>query len=875
MNPTSRDEIGGGRRASWPLAKSAPGRSEAIAPPALPSKDSLGLCPPPDRGCPALHLPKASTRTSRIASWTREIILVLPALAALSFLVGCSDEPTVNAAPVFQFAPESGVTPLDAAADPDGAHFLVDLGLIPQSGSKHILPFLNQGRGSLEIAIQTGSRFVSASAPKQIASGAAGSIDLRIAGAPAGELSALITLTTNEPATLRLRVVAEVGGSAISCDAAALDFGDVFLGEATQRRVECINSLGAPIQVGARIEPADAAFVAAVEGAASLLRVDAGATFAVLVDFQPETLGHHTGNLDLVDGGGQRLLRAAAMGSAIAGPLIVRATGCIDFGLVHPGSSRRASLLIQNVDDAPHRLTTFALDHTDFSVGVAAPLPLAPGAGLELPIDFLAAASGQARAALVIETDGPGRPLEACLQASVGGPRLRCEAAVDFPLTRVGEVRTQSLRCTNDGVEDPETPLQIRGVESSHPSFDAAIFELDGSPGPSDEGYAKGEGFRLELRFHPETEGDAVGTLTLASNSSDDLSSPLQLQLRGSAVDGPVCDLKSEVLKLQRPKVDLLWVLDNSGVGWLEYAFPALYPQIVSAAGQTDFQIGVTTSGLYSGGSCPGGAHGGENGRLFPVDGSSPRIITSSMSHADQQAAWAYNSQVGDCHWDEQFYEAARRALSPPLIDNADDPRTPQPNDGNLGFLRDDANLSIVFFGDERDHAFELGPDHWTPADYIHFFQSLKPSPRQSVKLHSLGGPRSNMTKRCAVEYNDDLLDGVDATGGVWLDLCEPGPYDSPTWLAAIETLSQGIFSESANRLLLGALPNDINGDGVVDANDIEMWVDGFKLYPITRTGGVAWTYDAATNSIRFGDLAVPPTGSQIIVHYLECEDDE
>ena len=76
-------------------------------------------------------------------------------------------------------------------------------------------------------------------------------------------------------------------------------------------------------------------------------------------------------------------------------------------------------------------------------------------------------------------------------------------------------------------------------------------------------------------------------------------------------------------------KVDVLFVIDNSGSMMEEQQslganFAAFIARRIAAG--VDYHIGVTTTGLEpsSGGwsQCPGGAEGGENGRLFPVDGS-------------------------------------------------------------------------------------------------------------------------------------------------------------------------------------------------------------------------------------------------------------
>ncbi len=75
---------------------------------------------------------------------------------------------------------------------------------------------------------------------------------------------------------------------------------------------------------------------------------------------------------------------------------------------------------------------------------------------------------------------------------------------------------------------------------------------------------------------------------------------------------------------------------------------------------------------------------------------------------------------MGLCHNLVQGLETTRQALSSPLVDSQDDPRTPQSNDGNLGLLRPAARLAVVVLADEDDHS-------GFPTDsYIQFLQSIK-----------------------------------------------------------------------------------------------------------------------------------------------------
>lgn len=332
----------------------------------------------------------------------------------------------------------------------------------------------------------------------------------------------------------------------------------------------------------------------------------------------------------------------------------------------------------------------------------------------------------------------------------------------------------------------------------------------------------------------------------------------------------PACWERSESFIASR-RTDVLWIIDNSASVPGEFLIASLWGDFVAAASGVDYQVGVTTTGLtVADNSCPGGVKGGENGRLFPVDGSSPRIITASMSAADQDAAWRFNSQVGYCHFEEQPYEAARRALSSPLIDHAEDPGTPEPNDGNLGLLRPAADLSIVFFTDEVDQSVRNG---MLPADYVAFFQSLKPGRPEAVKLHVIGGPPTWAPQSChSIGPADRLAFGVDATGGTFHDMCTP--FDD--WPAMFQALSRGVFDDVGSIFRLAEAPEDANGDGTIDEADLEIRVDGAVVDPVTPLGEIVWRYDPGLNAIRFEHSFRPAPGNSVSVDYrVPCASEE
>jgi hypothetical protein len=343
----------------------------------------------------------------------------------------------------------------------------------------------------------------------------------------------------------------------------------------------------------------------------------------------------------------------------------------------------------------------------------------------------------------------------------------------------------------------------------------------------------------IKVSYEPQSDGDDSAALRFDLGTG----SPYTVGL--VAKGERKTDQTDEFIQQSEAKVDVLFVVDNSGSMMDEQQnlgqnFSAFLTH--AAAAGVDYHISVTTTGLErsSGGwaVCPGGAEGGENGRFFPVDGSSPRIITPVTPSAE--AVFARNTQVGVCHWNEQGLEAMFRALSEPLVFNQDDPRTPLANDGNANFLRQDAKLAVIVVTDEED--FSPQPVSF----YETFLRGLKGGDASKVIFSAIAGPRDLNTCSKASSSGNRYIQLAEATGGVVESIC------TPNWAGSLEKLSESAFG--LNRTFsLSEKPSD--------PSRIVVKVDGVQV-----TSG--WTYDAGTNSVIFDSNSAPPPGASVEITY-------
>jgi hypothetical protein len=262
-------------------------------------------------------------------------------------------------------------------------------------------------------------------------------------------------------------------------------------------------------------------------------------------------------------------------------------------------------------------------------------------------------------------------------------------------------------------------------------------------------------------------------------------------------------------------------------------------PSFVAAARNkgVDLRMGVTTTGIEPvSNACPGGAQGGEAGRLFPADRSNPRILTLATPNAETELQ--QNANVGQCAFVEKGFEAMRRALSPPLIDSADDPRTSLPNDGNLGMMRDSAALAVVFISDEDDHS----PD--SVDTYVRFAQSLKgASQPQRATLFAIAP-----TGPCATAggTGNRYIEAAQRTGGEALSICA-GDY-----VPLLQSVANKAFNPQ-DRFPLSTSP---------DPTSIKVLING-----VEQSGG--WSYDPAGNAVQFSSIPAP--GARIEITYRKA----
>lgn len=670
------------------------------------------------------------------------------------------------------------------------------------------------------------------------------------------------------------------GGPKLVCSDDVIDFRMVAVGIPVSRRITCANEGHVP--PGETIDPLrldelmtdNPLFEPSIrnqDGSAGAKEdgYGIGEGFALEVRYAPEAEAFDHAEIWLSTNGGGHTVFASGTGRDLEPCEFTVAPPSLRFGVVDRGAALTLAFSIENHLGTACLLSDLHLkagSDPAFSVEPIESLELGPYQKLRVPVTFAPAAYQPRLIGTVqFQISNPDQPvIEVPLSGTADKPCFVVDPdPLDFGNALPG-CQTRERVLTISNVCSGTT--ELTRIEVSETADSEAFITLRKPLLPLVLRPNQYETFTMS--FQPQEIGVVSGAVELWSKEQ---SEPTLIRLDGNGTEED--EQTDHFVQTERPKVDILWVIDNSGsMDAYHDRIARNLPAFLSFTKQQriDFQIGVTTSGLTPiGRSCPGGADGGEDGRLFPIDGSFPRILTPDMTDEELEAAWANNVNVGTCHGDEYHFEAAKRALSPPLINSVKSPIHSSPwDDGNAGFLRPEAALSIIFVEDETEHSVEEFPGA-TVEGYVDFFRSLKgPKASTLLRLHGITGPRlSRPTPGCAL-HNDAIISAIEMTNGTWMDMCTP-PSNAEKWEAGLKKMSEGAFGYSTRFTLRGS-PADLNRDGKINENDIEVLVNGIERQPVHADAQV-WSFDPISNSIEFTPLYVPKPDSQISVTYLNA----
>lgn len=396
-------------------------------------------------------------------------------------------------------------------------------------------------------------------------------------------------------------------------------------------------------------------------------------------------------------------------------------------------------------------------------------------------------------------------------------------SSIAFGLVTLGcSSQTKTVTITNKG----DAPLLVGDIALTGCTPETTIVEMPGLP----HEVSAGTLFEVAVAYAPQDLGADSCMLSISAGGQ-----AASVALAGAGtLETHVTDVFDKVFD----GVDVLFVVDDSGsMSEDQQNLAENFGAFLDAASSwgVDFHLGVVTTDIED--ATKAGRLQGE-----------PPFVTSATASAFTKNVMVGTSGSGT----ECGLEAARLALSPPLTSDLGttcqaDAECAAPakcvagkcGGPNVGFLRPQAALHVVFVSDEEDYSPKAHPS------YVDFLLGLKGEGwGELVKAHAIVGTKA---LPCLADVAQRYIAVADATGGKVASICDPD------FAKALSDLSGGIFG-AQYKYHLSRFP---------EPTTIEVLVNGAKC-----TSG--WTFDAASQAVVFSPSSpcMPAPGDIVTISY-------
>lgn len=331
----------------------------------------------------------------------------------------------------------------------------------------------------------------------------------------------------------------------------------------------------------------------------------------------------------------------------------------------------------------------------------------------------------------------------------------------------------------------------------------------------------------------------ALVALTLASGCKNEQDFYGEPSVAGDGGPPPVINPIQEdrILQVNRPAIDVLFVIDNSGSMEEEQALLAEnFPQFLQyfLGSGLDYHIGVVSTDLVSG-LHAGKLQAARGYRYIDEDTVNPSDVFSDMVRMGASGHW---------------FERGRDAVYSAIELRGDDAE-------NIGFYRPEAGLEVVFVSDEDDVSEIL-----SPTEFLQWFENLKWSEDRTT-AHSIVAPSNIDSCEEAVGPGYDYLDLSANTGGQTFNIC------NENWAPMLDTLG---LAASALRLeyFLTQLPViDTLEVSVLTPDDVTIQFEECIAGEEVENEACEVIYNPARNSIVFLDYEPQPSAEVFITYNI------
>ncbi len=349
----------------------------------------------------------------------------------------------------------------------------------------------------------------------------------------------------------------------------------------------------------------------------------------------------------------------------------------------------------------------------------------------------------------------------------------------------------------------------------------------------------------FQARYVPIDVGNDSGAVSISAlQNGQSITYLVGLQGR-SDTTGVQVDTYTQDLQ---PKADILLVVDDScSMQDKQNALAANFSSFIqyAVAANVDYQIGVTTTTEQQmecgipGIGCVNNNSKGWGGRLVKDATSTLKYVKPTTPAVSGVFSRLVN--VGtDGSGGETPLATAVLALTPPIVSSE-----------NAGFLRTDANLAVVVISDATDQSPQ-------PVSYYqNLLVNVKGFQRLSYFTFSAVTPRASTAPGSCTYDETGANSGrydpiVQYTSGVSDEIC------NTNWSSTLQNLGRTAFG-FRTQFYLNNSPDQSTTQVVVKVNG-----------QVVPSGPTTWTYDAASNSIKFNSTATPQPGVPLEIQYTQ-----
>jgi hypothetical protein len=497
-------------------------------------------------------------------------------------------------------------------------------------------------------------------------------------------------------------------------------------------------------------------------------------------------------------------------------PAILVDPPTLDFGQVEviDGLTQVQLVTISNVGEGDLHIQELSLQDpgTPFDFSALGSVLLAPGEITELQVSFDPGASGLVGTTLLIDSDDPLLPVATVSLLGEGiAPAIEVTPE-SYDFGTAWVGCENQLELTVTNVGSAELVVEDFGYfTGSNELLFGGVEDSNGSE-PGLLSLEPEEFQEIYVSYEPIDDLEDIGYLAIDSNDPDRPTVQVSQWGNGAAY-GDQLDVFEQPIQGMS---DILFVVDKSGSMTTDLAnvianFGVFVSTMVNL--DSDFHVAFVVRD-----------DGCINGSDLFIDGTFSESGAVATVSAMIEAPAGGNTERG--------FTLAEAALA-----------EAGPGGCNEGFLREDAELHIVGVSDEP----EQSANPWST--YVTLFQGYKRNP-DDVVIHAVGG---DYPSGCGDnQAYTGFYEATVATGGQFLSICAS---DWASHLAALAEASSALLDSFA-----------LTTDPVPET--IRVRVDG-----VTHTLG--WSYDEASNSVKFDSDHIPEGGATVEIDYTlrgDCE---